>query len=112
MKRSTLVFLAFIGLLTFSSCTPVLYKHQQILASCRTRDDVSHRIGLPDEKIHAKTTEQWVYNLDSHHDYAVVTPLQVDSSDTGKVINYGKYLRFIFDLQGNVTGIKAMLLIL
>jgi hypothetical protein len=108
VKRSQFIFPALLCLLAFSSCTPIIYKHQQMLASCHTRDDVSHRIGLPDEKIQTKTTEEWLYNLDSNHDNAPITPLLVnDSLHNGKVINYDKYLKFTFDLQGNVIGYQS-----
>jgi len=107
MKRSQFILLALLGLLALCSCTPVLYKHQEMLASCRTRDEVSKRIGLPDEKIQTKTTEEWLYNLDSHHDNAVIIPLQIDSLHNGRAVNYDKYLKFTFDLQGNVTGYRS-----
>ena len=106
MKRSQFLFPALLGLLAFSSCAPSLYKHQQILASCHTRNDVSNRIGLPDEEIRTKTTQEWIYYLDSRHDKAVTqTPSPATGpADTGKTIHYDKYLKFTFDQQGNVTS--------
>jgi len=106
MKRSQFLFPALLGLLAFSSCAPSLYKHQQILASCHTRNDVSNRIGLPDEEIRTKTTQEWIYYLDSRRDNAVTQtpPPATGLPDTGKAIRYDKYLKFTFDQQGNVTS--------
>jgi hypothetical protein len=106
MKRSQFLFPVLLGLLAFGSCAPSLYKHQQMLASCHTRNEVSNRIGLPDEEIRTKTTQEWIYYLDSRHDNAVTqTPSPATgAADTAKIKHYDKYLKFTFDQQGNVTG--------
>ncbi|MDB5133848.1 MAG: hypothetical protein JWP37_451 [Mucilaginibacter sp.] len=102
-------------LVCLSSCTKVLYTHQQVLQNCHTKDDVVKKFGSPDEKNMGDGIEEWVYNRDAPAD--IVKPIKPDiinasykSSDSlhlKKPIEHDKYIRFIFDTQGNVVGYKS-----
>ena len=107
--------LILITLLFLCSCTKKLYTHQQVMQSMHTKDDVLKKLGTPDEVKKGEDIEEWVYNRDTVHKPG--KPKKTDTifasnaqSDTLKVIQFPrhvKYIRFIFDQQGNIAGYKS-----
>jgi len=85
------------------------------MQSLHTKDDVLKKLGNPDEVKEGEGIEEWVYNRDTV--YKSGKPKKTDTifaanaqSDTLKVTHlpkHVKYIRFIFDPQGNIAGYKS-----
>jgi len=117
MKRSRFLFPLLVSLAMLCSCTHTLYTHQQVLQKCKTKDDVLKQFGKPDEVNPGPGFDQWTYNMTNRTDWkkpkkevvAVTVPdsLVRDSLQTVNPDRYEKYVKFIFDGQGNITGYRA-----
>lgn len=116
MKRSQFLFVALLGLLTFSSCTHTLYTQQQVLQNCHKKQDVLDQFGPPDEINPGIGVEQWTYNMgkksvkkSKRTDVIKTLPdtLVKDSLQYVKRDKYASYAKFMFDAQGNMVGYKT-----
>ena len=105
MKKSCIVVIVAIVLLSVQGCVSARHAHELTLQSCRTQDDVSRHFGLPAEEVHGQTTE-WIYSLASRRDSLAgkVFVKVADSVHANKESKYHKYLEFTFDSRGNVMG--------
>ena len=114
MQKILIVFIFLCALLQ-CSCSKKVYTHQQVMQSLLTKDDVLKYLGTPDEVKGGNVLEQWDY----YHDVAY-NPNQYTKRDTAATIRvisdtaktlqtpyHDKYIRFLFDPQGNVTGYKS-----
>lgn len=80
-----------------------------------TKDDVLKRFGKPDQVKKDSVMEEWVY--DRNVTDIPVKPAKQDTVIAGNTISdtlravqaakYSKYIRFIFDRDGNVAGYKS-----
>ena len=104
----------FLCLLFLCSCAKKVYTHQQVMQSFHTKDDVKKRFGKPDQVKKDTVMEEWVYNQDvagntgktAKQDTVIATNAIPDTLKT-KVVKHSKYIRFIFDRDGNVAGYKS-----
>jgi hypothetical protein len=117
MKTLWFLFTFLMSTVTLCSCTHTLYTHQQVLQKCRTKDDVLKQFGQPDEVNPGPGFDQWTYNMEKQQSpkksqkdeatIAVPDSLVRDSLQRVNPDKFTKYVKFIFDKQGNVTGYKA-----
>lgn len=117
MKTSWFLFAFIMSMVTLCSCTHTLYTHQQVLQKCRTKDDVLKQFGQPDEINPGPGFDQWTYNMEKvrparksqKNEAPVIAPdsLVRDSLQKVNPEKFTRYVKFIFDGQGNVTGYKA-----
>jgi hypothetical protein len=54
--------LPFVGIITFFSCTSVVYTHKQVMDEIKTKDQVITKFGLPNSKMTEGEYEQWYYD--------------------------------------------------
>lgn len=103
-----------IALLSITSCSKIVYTHEQVMLSYHTKADVVKQFGYPDQKKEAKGITEWVYNCDTTSMFFYSqTKVAVngryngilDSLKTANVnefTSYSKYIRFVFDETGRV----------
>ena len=102
-------------LLFCCSCTKKVYTHQQVMQGFHTKDDVLKQFGSPDQVKQGADIQEWTYNRENaaepHKALKPDTVVATDrASDTLKAYQpdrYSKYIRFLFDLRGNVVGYKT-----
>jgi len=102
-------------LIFLCGCTKKVYTHQQVMQSFHTKDDVLKQFGKPDEVKEGEGIEEWIYNRDKvnypdksgKRDTIIATNATSDTLKASQPIKYGKYIRFIFDADGNVAGYKT-----
>jgi hypothetical protein len=93
--------LSMLTLLLFS-CSKVIYTHEYVLNTYRTKPEVMLQFGIPTERITTTETEQWLYWYDG--------PRYTDEFRNVKTIevtefsSFSQYLVFTFDKQGNVIN--------
>jgi hypothetical protein len=101
--------------LSLYSCTQKIYTHQQVMQSLHTKDDVLKQFGNPDLVKEGEGIEEWTYNRDKapdpgkqiKPDTIMATDASSDTLKADQPVKYSKYIRFIFDPQGNVAGYKS-----
>ncbi len=99
--------LALFSMATLVSCTKVLYTHQQVMDSYKTKEQVLKQFGIPTEKRMSADTEEWLYRYELKPTMSkfVVSQLEnVKTNDVTEFTIYKRYLVFAFDKQGNITG--------
>jgi hypothetical protein len=85
------------------------------MQSFHTKDDVLKQFGKPDEVKEGTDIEEWIYSRDKvsgpnkpvKQDTIIATNAISDTLKTTQAIKYNKYIRFIFDREGNVAGYKT-----
>ncbi len=115
MKKTLHVLFVLLGLISLCSCSKVVYTHQQVLQSFRTRNDVAKQFGVPNEKITGEGIEMWTYNRDTLSAVQAVNKpdtlknshTAIDSLKANQYNRHDKYIKFTFDTAGNVTGYKS-----
>lgn len=101
--------------LSLCGCAKKVYTHQQVMQSFHTKGDVLKRFGKPDQIKEDTLLDEWTYNRDG-----VDRPVKAGTGDTisaavttsdtlktNKIVKYNKYIRFIFDKDGNIAGYKS-----
>lgn len=113
--HSYLILLA--GLVSLYSCSRTVYSHQQVLQGLHNKNDVLKQFGKPDDTLKAENMEMWTYNrgefpvppkpvkMDSVRSDS--TSMNADTLYTAQPVDNKKYIKFMFDDAGNVTGYKA-----
>jgi hypothetical protein len=117
MKRALCVFFFYVVLVSISGCTTRVYTHQQVLQSFHTKADVIKRFGVPSEKLEIDSTESWTYSFDTLsttakviHADSIKSPSIDHHTDSLRAVlfpHHTKYIRFLFDKAGDVTGYKS-----
>ncbi|HTE00263.1 MAG TPA: hypothetical protein VK668_13310 [Mucilaginibacter sp.] len=122
MKKSLPVLLILAGMLSFCGCSKQVYTHQQVMQGFHTKADVLKQFGMPDQKTTSEGIEEWTYNKDIPPNKAAQpvadTARKSDTTksyvatarDSLKLLKYTqnkKYIRFLFDSAGNVSGYKS-----
>jgi hypothetical protein len=115
MKKTLHVLFVLLGLTSLYSCSKVVYTHQQVLQSFRTKSDVTKQFGVPDEKITGEGMEMWTYKSDTLKGVQAVNKRDTlkdfhtatDSLKANQYNPHDKYIKFIFDTAGDVTGYKS-----
>jgi len=92
----------FLWLLSLCSCTKVLYTHEQVLDSYKTKQDVQRKFGAPAERKINQNGEEWLYTYDAEQQTQGLTTNTV--TELGR---YKNYVLFSFDNQGNITSRHA-----
>jgi hypothetical protein len=108
-------YLIVLCLLLFCSCTKKVYTHQQVMQGFHTKDDVLKQFGNPDQVKEGADIEEWTYNRDkvsepnktNKPDTIIATDAVSDTLKASQPVAYSKYIRFIFDREGNVAGYKT-----
>jgi hypothetical protein len=114
MKKALSGYLLFLCLLVLFSCGKKLYTHQQVMQSFKTKDDILKHLGKPDEIKVGNEMEEWVYtkniayNKSQKRDTIFATSAHSDNIKPARITTRSKYIRFIFDEYGNVTGYKTL----
>jgi len=112
MKKALLGLLIFTVILSFCSCTRVIYT-QEVLQNCHTGTDVMKQFGKPDKRTTVDSNEVWIYyklvtptnNISKTTPRAAVNnPIKVDSLNAAT--NSTKYIKFIIDTNNQVVGYK------
>src|SRR3978361_320039 len=114
MKKNLPVLLILLIVISLCSCSQKLYTHQQVLQDLHTKDEVLKQLGNPDEIKAGNEVQEWVYTHNIHFDpkgvvnkdTTIATKTIPDTLNTLPQDKNGKYLRFLFDKDGNVTGYK------
>lgn len=103
-----------------SSCTKVLYTHQEVMARYTTKSDVVNRFGLPSQKREGEGIEEWLYdygtvstatnfgnsrtNASIYSGYnSVYGNSNTNTLNVTQFSQYQRYIKFTFDKSGNVT---------
>jgi hypothetical protein len=113
MRKSLFGLIVLSALLFLSSCTKKIYTHQQVMQGFHTKDDVLKRFGKPDEIKEGNDIEEWtyngatIYNTDKGKTQELSTNAIPDTLKDTQASKYSKYIRFIFDKDGNVAGYKT-----
>lgn len=118
MKKVLTGALFLVAILSFCSCTKTLYTHQQVIQGFHTKFDVDREFGTPDTKKVGVGLEEWTYSRDPVNSANRVT--ETDTSDrsarpmthadslvAATISPYHRYIKFIFDIDGNVVGYKS-----
>jgi hypothetical protein len=105
MKALIIGFLM-LSMLSFFSCTKVVYTNQQVLGRYKTKQEVTQKFGVPAEKLMGSTREEWLYRFESKFP---LKHLEMESLDTTSTVvtqfkRNGRYAIFTFDGQGNVVS--------
>ena len=115
MKKLLLITVGLVGLMSMCSCTKVLYPHQTVMQSFRTKEAVTKQFGTPDEKKVSDKMEEWLYNCDSTSVFTLSgTHVEMNGLYNG-VLNersvtvdefkeYLSYVKFTFDTKGTVIS--------
>lgn len=104
------------ALLSISSCSKIVYTHEQVMLSYRTKEAVIKQFGLPDEKREANGITEWVYDCDSVSSLGssktmiaidgryngVTDSLKTKTQNVDRFTDYRKYIKFTFDQAGTV----------
>ena len=94
-----------IGMLLFSSCSRVVYTHEEFLGRVHTKNDAIYTFGAPSNKSFEGELEIWTYNLGSgtvQSNYANGNATyssygaNVGVNSLSETSNYSRQLTFIF----------------
>jgi hypothetical protein len=117
MNRTLPAIFFFAILISLYSCSTRVYTHQQVMQSFQTKKDVTKRFGVPSEKLQIDSTESWTYSFDtpstlpqSIHPDSIKGPAPDHHTDSLRAVlfpHHTKYIKFLFDTAGNVTGYKS-----
>src|SRR5438445_458717 len=107
-------FILLVALLSYS-CSQKVYTHLQVLQGLHNKDEVLKQLGNPDEIKTGDEVQEWVYTHDIQFDAkgvvrkdtTIATKAIPDTLNTLSQDKNGKYIRFLFDKDGNVTGYKS-----
>jgi len=114
VKKFIQVIAVLMASLSISGCSKIVYTHEQVMQSYHTKNDVIKQFGYPEQRREIGGTTEWVYSCDSASTlFNSKTKIGVNGSYNGipdslkmvnvnEFTNYNKYLRFTFDVQGNV----------
>jgi hypothetical protein len=115
------ILLALLCAIIFSfGCTKIVYTHQQVMATFRTRADIVDRFGLPTEKREGEGIIEWIYNFgtisvasnfgNSHTGATIYAnngsaygSSNTMSANVTSFTQFNKYIKFTLDNSGNVT---------
>jgi len=98
--------LALLSMLSLLSCTKTIYTHEQVIDRYKTKQDVTKTFGIPTEKRMEDNYEEWLYRYDKYDSFTEHSVKEYHNTQTTIVTDfnkYNRYLKFTFDLQGNVT---------
>jgi hypothetical protein len=116
MKKLLSGFILLTCLMAFCGCSKKFYNNQQVLQSFQTKAAVANRFGQPGFKRKNGGLEEWTYDLNNTP--AVVSAkkrdtikalyftVPMDSLHKNQLARNDKYIKFMFDSAGNVTGYK------
>lgn len=116
MKKPLPLLIILAGIISLYGCSKQLYTHQQVMQSFHTKNDVLKQFGTPDEKITSEGIEEWTYNnvlptadKAGKHDTAANSSVNnpPDSLKIKRYQRHDKYIKFLFDSAGNVSGYKS-----
>ncbi len=95
--------------LFFYSCSTKVYTHQQVMQSLLTKEQVLKHMGKPDLVKGGNEMEEWDYfgRIAYHPVKSVRDTTAATLSNTDSSAMHERFVRFIFDPQGNVTGYKS-----
>lgn len=108
MKKLTLGFVMLVAILSMSSCSKIVYTHEQVMQNYHTKQEVIKQFGWPDEKREVQGTTEWAYNGDSISKHGTPGTWSVADSLNTKTLtvdtftDYPKYIKFTFNAQGAV----------
>jgi hypothetical protein len=117
MRTSLPGYFLVVAVALLCSCSKVVYTHQQVLQGFHTKNDVTKRFGVPDEKKTGDSFEEWTYYRDTVG--ALNKPKKgdtlksveeykgADSLKAGQYAIHDRYIKFIFDTAGIVEGYKS-----
>ncbi|WDZ99659.1 hypothetical protein [Mucilaginibacter sp. SJ] len=117
MKTITKIFAAFAGLIFLSSCSKLIYSHEEVMQSYHTKNDVIRQFGQPDEIMIVNDTTRWLYNCgepsvfnDTKTKVKVNGVFNAGSGFNTIPVNvkqfsrYNKYVQFAFNHDGKVLN--------
>lgn len=113
--------LLFAILFTISSCTKILYTHQQYMERFKTKDDVIHGFGIATEKRQENNISEWFYDygrrttaVSNGNSYTGVSVsgdynsiYGNSNTNTGmitQIYNNENYVKFLFDSTNRVIN--------
>jgi hypothetical protein len=101
MKTKNLLIV--ITLLIFSSCTRVLYTHNQVMDRYHTKEEIIARFGLPTEKRQGENIEEWIYDFGTiSKGRGTGVGYRGISFSSGQYDNTQKFIKFTFDSNGKL----------
>lgn len=71
------------------------------------RDGVFKRFGQPNQVAFLNDTEEWTYNGDEISDTGRLPATDTVNGSLPKTVPYQKYIRFLFNKDGEVTGYQT-----
>ena len=98
------------GMLSLFSCTKVIYTHEQVVDSYKTKDQVVKKFGIPAEELINGEVVEWLYpydknNLPGNHSISEVE--SVRTAHVAEFTSYRRYIIFSMDKQGEVIRWKG-----
>lgn len=117
--KNLIIITLFVFLGTLSSCISVSKVHQDIMGKFQTKQQVINRFGLPTEKRTGEGIEEWVYNYgtisratnfgnsntnaSAYGGYnSAYGNANANMMNVAQFTQVNKYVKFTFDLIGNV----------
>ena len=109
MKNLFPAALILLSIIALPGCTKIIYTHQQVIDSYKTKDQLTKQFGIPTQKKMAGDTEEWLYRYEmSTTGKAVVRQAEnVRTADVTEFTLFKRYIIFDFDKQGNITGRRS-----
>lgn len=121
MKIARMLLIAGISIFSLSSCTKLLYSHEEYMNRFRTKEGVIAHFGLPDQKIEEGDYTQWLFDFGKGSTGVGFGNANTNASIYGNKSNiygnsntnagvftqvdeYDKYVKFTFDKQGMVKN--------
>jgi len=119
MKKFITGFSVLIILFVFTSCTKVIYTHNQVMGRYQNKSQVVAGFGLPTEKRSGEGIEEWLYNYGTvstrtgfgnsntnasvyGNDNSAYGNANTTSLNVTQFTPYARFVKFTFDAQGNV----------
>ena len=98
--------LAFVCLLSIFSCTKVIYSHEEVMGRYKTKEDITKKLGVPDEKRTGVDFEEWLYQYD-HRNNSTDKDAGIKTINVTEFGRHKKYIIFSMGSAGNVLSWKA-----
>jgi|SRR6185503_1632065 len=94
--------IALLNLLLSFGCSKVVYTHEQVMNTYKTRSAVTKQFGTPTERRTGDSTEEWLYSYDRKS--AGIAHADTLAKNVANFSNYQKFVLFNMDTKGNVLG--------
>ena len=109
MRNLIAAALALLSIIALPGCTKVIYTHQQVIDSYKTKDQLTKKFGIPTQKKMSGDTEEWLYRYEmkSTGKPIVSQAENVKTADVTEFTMFKRYIIFAFDKQGNITGQRS-----